>query len=162
VPVSTPPINVRRAGAIVALEGAAFIVYAIVAVIRELLGHEEEAISGYGTAAWFVILGGGILAGGVALIVGRRWGRAIAVIAQILLLPFAFALITDSELPILGTPILIALLAALVFLFSPSSMNWFAAAYEIDVPDDDVKEPAAEGKPVQQKSNPQRKKKRRR
>jgi peptidoglycan/LPS O-acetylase OafA/YrhL len=161
VPVSTPPINVRRAGAIVAIEGAAFIVYAIVAVIRELMGHEEEVISGYGTAAWFAILGGGVFAGGVALLVGRRWGRAIAVIAQILLLPFAFALLTDSDLPILGTPILIALVAALVFLFSPSSMNWFAEAYVIDGPDDDAKEPAAEAAPVQPKRHPPRKKRRR-
>ena len=143
-----------------ALEGAAFIVYAIVAVVRGLMGHEEEAISGYGTAAWFAILGGGIFAGGLALLMGRRWGRAIAVIAQVLLLPFAFALITDSDLPVLGTPILIALVAALVFLFSPSSMTWFAAAYAIDGPDD--AEDAVADKESAPKRAQSRKKKRRR
>ena len=160
MPESTPPINVRRAGAIVALEGAAFIVYAIVAVVRGLMGHKEEAISGYGTAAWFAILGGGILAGGLALLMGRRWGRAIAVIAQVLLLPFAFALITDSDLPVLGTPILIALVAALVFLFSPSSMTWFAAAYAIDGPGEDSKEAVAEENRSPKRAQTRKKKRR--
>jgi hypothetical protein len=83
------------------------------------------------------------------------------VIAQILLLPFAFALITDSDLPILGTPILIALVAALVFLFSPSSMTWFAAAYAIDGPDEDANETVAEGMTSPKRASQPKKKRRR-
>lgn len=132
-----PPINVRRAGAIVALEGAIAVGAAVWMVVRGLMGHKEDFISGYGTAGWFAVLGGGVLAGGIALLTGRRWGRAIAVVAQILLLPVAFALMTDSHLPLIGTPLLVVLVAALFFLFSTSSMKWFAAAYEIDPPDED-------------------------
>ncbi|WP_207840132.1 hypothetical protein [Williamsia soli] len=150
-----PPLNVRRAGAIVALEGVLAVGAAIWMVIRELMGHKEDFISGYGTAAWFAILGGGVLAGGVALLTGRRWGRAIAVVAQILLLPVAFALMTDSNLPLIGTPLLVVLVAALVCLFSPSAMKWFAAAYEIDPPAEDVDDPAP-----QLKKSPAKKKKR--
>ncbi len=69
---------------VTALEGAIAVIVAAVLVIRGLAGHEEVAISGYGTAAWFGIIGGGVLLGGVALLTGRRWGRAIAMVAQIL------------------------------------------------------------------------------
>jgi len=156
---TSPPINVRRAGAIVALEGALGVAAAIYMVIRGLMGHEDgDFISGYGTAAWFAILGGGVLAGGVALIVGRRWGRSIAVMTQVLLIPVAFALITDSELPIIGTPVLVILVIALYFLFSPSSMKWFAKAYEINPGEED--EADVEPKPVA-KTFERRKKKRR-
>ncbi|PYE14301.1 hypothetical protein DFR67_11395 [Williamsia limnetica] len=142
----------RRAGAIVTLEGVIAVGAAIWMVIRELMGHKEDFISGYGTAAWFAILGGGVLAGGVALLTGRRWGRAIAVVAQILLLPVAFALMTDSNLPLIGTPLLVILVAALVCLFSPSAMKWFAAAYEIDPPADDVDTaPPSRKSPVKKK-----------
>jgi MFS family permease len=156
---STPPINVRRAGAIVALEGALGVAAAIYMVIRELTGHEDGAfISGYGTAAWFAILGGGVLAAGIALLTGRRWGRAIAVMTQILLVPVAFALITDSELPIIGTPVLVVLAFALYFLFSPTSMKWFAAAYEIKPGEED--EADARPKPVAKTFERRRKKRR--
>ncbi|PXW30987.1 UNVERIFIED_CONTAM: hypothetical protein DES50_106119 [Williamsia faeni] len=155
---STAPINVRRAGAIVAFEGALAVAAAIYMVIRELLGHDDgDFISGYGTAAWFVILGGGVLAAGIALLTGRRWGRAIAVMTQVLLVPVAIALMTDSNLPLIGTPVLVVLAIALYFLFSPSSMKWFALAYAIKPGEDD--EVAVEPKPVA-KTFERRKKKR--
>jgi hypothetical protein len=46
----------------------------------------------FGTAAWFVIFGGAVLAAGLALWTGRRWGRGVAVFAQLLLLPVAWYL----------------------------------------------------------------------
>lgn len=154
---STPPINVRRAGAIVALEGALGVAAAIYMVVRELMGHEDgDFISGYGTAAWFAILGGGVMAGGIALLTGRRWGRAIAVMTQVLLVPVAFALITDSELPVIGTPVLVILVIALYFLFSPRSMKWFAQAYEIN-PGEEVE---ADVEPKPAKAFERRKKRR--
>ncbi|MGZ8176654.1 hypothetical protein ACXVUM_01890 [Williamsia sp. SKLECPSW1] len=131
-----PPTAVRRAGVVVALEGAVGVVAGIVFAIRGLTGAEHSGfINAYGTAAWFVILGGGVIAGGVALVLGRRWGRAIAVVAQILLIPVAFALLTDSGRPYFGAPLLIVVLVVLVLLFSPSSVRWLSGG---DAPDADA------------------------
>ncbi|MBT0565663.1 hypothetical protein [Williamsia sp. CHRR-6] len=141
-PDRRPPKSIRRAGAIVAVQGAAAIVIALVLVIRGFEGAGEAFISSYGTAAWFAILGGGVLAGGIALITGRRWGRAIAVVAEILLLPVSYALIVDSGQPGYGVPLLLVALAALALLFSPSSVRWLAAEYAPDAAPPEVSDPS--------------------
>lgn len=125
---ATPP-TVRGAGALVALEGAVAVGVAIVLVVRGLLGHDQSQASGYGTAAWFAILGGAVLAAGIGLLLGQRWGRAIAVIAQILLLPVVWSLLTDSHQPVYGTVLGVVVVSALVLLFVPASTRWIAAEY---------------------------------
>ncbi|MEV5833619.1 hypothetical protein [Nocardia sp. NPDC052112] len=125
------PVTVRGAGGLVALEGAVAVVVAIVLVVRGLLGHDQSAASGYGTAAWFGILGGAVLAAGIGLFLGHRWGRAIAVIAQVLLLPVTWSLLTDSHQPVLGAALGIVVVAALVLLFAPASNRWMAEVYGI-------------------------------
>ncbi|MBP2189455.1 hypothetical protein [Nocardia goodfellowii] len=126
------PATVRGAGGLVALEGGVAVTVAIVLVVRGLLGHDQSATSGYGTAAWFGILGGAVLAAGVGLLTGHRWGRAIAVIAQILLLPVAWSLLTDSHQPVYGTLLGIVAIAALGLLFAPASNRWMTEAYGVD------------------------------
>ncbi|MCP2290014.1 hypothetical protein ACFYT3_10380 [Nocardia amikacinitolerans] len=123
------PATVRGAGGLVALEGAVAVTVAIVLVVRGLLGHDQSQASGYGTAAWFGILGGAVLAAGVGLLLGRRWGRAIAVIAQVLLLPVVWSLLTDSHQPVYGGLLGVVVVAALVLLFVPSSTRWMAREY---------------------------------
>lgn len=147
------PSTVRAAGAITALEGIIAVVVAIVLVIREAMGHHEDAISGYGTAAWFGIIFGGVLVGGLALITGRRWGRAIAVVAQILLLPVAYYMITSHQ-PWFGIPLGIAAVAVLVLLFSGPSLRWHVADYAPDAPE------VAQQPPQQRPARPKAKRKR--
>ncbi|MFZ2511174.1 MAG: hypothetical protein WAW85_08825 [Gordonia sp. (in: high G+C Gram-positive bacteria)] len=127
------PRTLRIAGGLVGIEGALGIAVAIYLVIRSLNGHHEDFISGYGTALWFVLIGGGVLAGGLAIYRGRRWGRAIGVIAQILLIPVAWSLLTDSGLPVLGAPVLAVALVGLGLLFAPVSLQYLAAE---DLPPD--------------------------
>ncbi|MDL9936778.1 hypothetical protein QSJ18_08505 [Gordonia sp. ABSL1-1] len=126
-----PPTSIRIAGAVTAVEGLIAVVAALVLVVRGLAGHRETAISGYGTAAWFGIIGGGVLVGGLALIAGRRWGRAIALVAQILLLPVAYYLFTSHQ-PVFGVPLGLAALTVLGVLFSPSAINWLAGEIDAD------------------------------
>ncbi|MFI6366569.1 hypothetical protein ACIBG0_27885 [Nocardia sp. NPDC050630] len=126
------PATVRGAGGLVALEGAVAVVVAIVLIVRGLLGHDQSAASGYGTAAWFGILGGAVLAAGIGLFLGHRWGRAIAVIAQVLLLPVTWSLLTDSHQPLLGALLGIVVVGALVLLFAPASNRWMAEVYGIE------------------------------
>ncbi|MEU4342987.1 hypothetical protein AB0H00_17200 [Nocardia sp. NPDC023852] len=126
------PTTVRSAGGVVTLEGVAAVVVAVVLVVRGLLGHDQSATSGYGTAAWFGILGGAVLAAGIGLLLGKRWGRAIAVIAQLLLLPVTWSLLTDSHQPAYGALLGIAAVTALVLLFAPPSTRWMAQDYGVE------------------------------
>ncbi|MFD4366333.1 hypothetical protein [Rhodococcus sp. NPDC058521] len=129
---NSTPVTVRWAGGLVALEGAVAVGVAAVLVIRGLLGHDQSIASGYGTAAWFAILGGGVLAAGIALFLGRRWGRAIAIVAQLLLLPVAWALLTDSHQPVFGVLLALVVIGALGCLFSGPTSRWMEAQYGQD------------------------------
>ena len=118
------PSTVRQAAAVVGLEGVALVVVAVVLVVRALGGAHEKSISGYGTAGWFVIMGAVLLAAARALWTGRRWGRGIAVFAQLLLLPVAWYVAVGSGQWSYGVPVAIVAAGALVLLFSPSAVEW--------------------------------------
>jgi peptidoglycan/LPS O-acetylase OafA/YrhL len=123
------PTTVRQAGAVVALEGGAALLVAIVLVVRHLAGTEDPPwLSGYGTAAWFAIMGAAVLAAGWALWTGRRWGRGLAVFAQLLLLPVAWYMAVDSGQWGYGIPVGLVAVAVLALLFSPSALQWVTQA----------------------------------
>ncbi len=126
------PGTVRGAGALAALEGTVGVIVAVVLVVRGLSGADQSKVSAYGTAAWFLILGGAVLAAGIGLFLGRRWGRAIAVIAQILLLPVSWYMIKGHQ-PQFGIPLGLVALAGLVLLFAPSSTRWMAQGYDSSI-----------------------------
>lgn len=119
-----PPI-VRYAGFLVAAEGAVALIMAVVLVVRAIGGADQHIVNGYGTAVWFVLIGGGVLAGGWALITGRRWGRGIAVPTNLLLLPVAWYVITSHHV-IYGALVGLLALVVLGMLLSPSSAQWMA------------------------------------
>lgn len=117
----------RQAAVLVALEGVAGLVAAAVYVLSGLGGVEVSGLNKFGTAAWFVIIGGGVLAAGWALWTGRRWGRGIAVFAQLLLLPVSYYVAVGSHQWVYGIPIALIAIATLVLLFSPSAVEWIGA-----------------------------------
>ena len=123
---SSAPAPVRGAGFVVAVQGAAALVVAAVLVVRGLAGADQRVVNGLGTAVWFVVVGGGVLAAGRALVVGKRWGRGLAVFAQLLLLPVAWYLAVGSHQPAFGIPLGIVALTVLVLLFSPAAVRWAA------------------------------------
>lgn len=134
------PTPVRIAGWISAGQGLLGVLAAIVLVVRAVGGHSEETvvISGYATAAWFVILGGGLLAAGLGLLQGRRWGRGLVLIAELLILvavgssvfgASGAAIFGEVGLPLyLGAIALaVASAAALVALLRSEAIEWYAA-----------------------------------
>jgi peptidoglycan/LPS O-acetylase OafA/YrhL len=128
-PASAPtPSTVRRAGALVTLEGAAAVGFAIFLVVRGLLGYDQSVTSGYGTALWFAILGGAVLAAGIGLLLGQRWGRTIALMAQLLLLPVTWYVLTSHRW-VWGVVLGVVVVAALVMLFAGSTSRWMAEGY---------------------------------
>jgi hypothetical protein len=118
---------VRQAAVLVALEGAAGVVAAVVYVVSGLAGADEPGLNKFGTAVWFAIIGGGVLAAGWALWTGRRWGRGVAVFAQLLLLPVTWYVAVGSHQWLYGIPVAAVALITLVLLFSPSALQWLGA-----------------------------------
>jgi hypothetical protein len=121
------PTTVRQAAVLVALEGVAGLVAAVAFVIRGLAGADQSTVSGFGNAAWFAIVGGGVLAAGWALWTGRRWGRGVAVFAQLLLLPVSWYIAVGSHQWLYGIPIAVVAVVTLILLFSPSALQWLGA-----------------------------------
>ncbi|WP_410871907.1 hypothetical protein [Nocardia sp. A7] len=128
-------MTVRIAGGLVSLEGLAGVVTAIVLIVRALTGHDQSEASGVGTALWFGVLFGGVLAAGIGLLRGKRWGRAIAVIANVLLLPVAWSLLTDSHQPLWGSLLGLVAVAGLATLFAPATSHFMAQEYG-EIPED--------------------------
>ncbi|MGH3676676.1 MAG: hypothetical protein ACRDU5_13255 [Mycobacterium sp.] len=121
------PATVRQAAVLVGLEGAAGLATAVFYVVSGFGGADEPGLNKFGTAAWFGIIGGGVLAAGWALWTGRRLGRGVAVFAQLLLLPVSWYIAVGSAQWLYGIPIAVVALVTLVLLFSPSALQWASA-----------------------------------
>ena len=121
-----PPRPVRTAGLIVAVQGGCALAVAAVLVLRGFAGVDEQVVNGYGTAAWFALVGAAVLAAGGALLRGRRWGRGVAVFANLSLLPVTWYLGVGSDrwgyAALIGAPAV----AVLVLLLSPAALRWAA------------------------------------
>ncbi|OBH03913.1 hypothetical protein [Mycobacterium sp. E1747] len=126
------PAAVRGAGLLVAVQGTAALVTAVALVVRFAVGGDQRVVHGapasgwysQATAVFFVLVGAVVLAAGRALILGKRWGRGLAVITQLLLLPVAWYLTVGSHRPGFGVPAGIAAVAVLGMLFSPAGLRW--------------------------------------
>ena len=108
------------------MQGFGALMVAAVLVVRGVAGADQRVVNGLGTAVWFVLVGGVVLAAGRALVVGKRWGRGMAVVTELLLLPVAWYLAVGSDQPAFGIPAGIVALTALILLFSPSALRWAA------------------------------------
>jgi hypothetical protein len=125
--MTPPPGTVRRAAILVALEGAIGLVAAVIYVVSGFGGSDDPGMNKFGTAAWFAIIGGAVLAAGWALWTGHRWGRGVAVFAQLLLLPVSWYIAVGSHQWLYGIPVGIVALVVLALLFSPSAVQWLGA-----------------------------------
>lgn len=141
-PSTATPLPVRVAGALVSLEGTVAVVVAVVLVVRGLAGADESVVNGFGSAIWFAVLGGAVLTGGIALVLGHRWGRALALVAQLLLLPVVWSLLTDSDRPVLGTVLGVVVVVVLVCLFCPPAARWMVTEYADPDDQQDADRPA--------------------
>jgi len=121
------PSVVRYAGFVATAEGAVAVIAAVVLLIRGFEGAEQRIVNGYGTAGWFAVMGGAVVAAGWALVTGRRWGRGIAVFANLLLMPVAWY-VSQSHQPVYAVAVAAVALTALVLLFSPAAIRWASMA----------------------------------
>lgn len=110
------------------MQGVAALIVAVVLVVRGVAGVDQHLANGLATAGWFVLVGAAVIAAGRALILGRRWGRGLAVITQLLLLPVAWYLAVGSHQPGFGIPAGAVAVIVLALLFSPAAVRWAAGA----------------------------------
>ena len=117
---------VRYAGFVAAAEGVVAVVVAVVLVVRGASGADQHIVNGYGTAGWFAVMGSAVLAAGWALVTGRRWGRGIAVFANLLLLPVAWYIVAAHQ-PVYAVALGGVAVVILGLLFSPPALRWAAS-----------------------------------
>jgi hypothetical protein len=122
------PATVRQAAIVVSLEGLAGVIAGAWYVVSGVLGTDVPGMNVFGTAGWFVVMGSAVLAAGWALWTGRRWGRGLAVFAQLILLGVAWYVGVGSGQWLPGVTVAVVVLAVLALLFSPSALQWAAGA----------------------------------
>jgi hypothetical protein len=108
-----------------AAEGVVGLIVSVVLLVRGVSGANQGIVNGFGTAAWFAIMGGAVAAAGWALAAGKRWGRGIAVFANLLLLPVAWYVIRSHQ-PAYAVVVGLVAIGVLVLLFTPSAVQWAA------------------------------------
>jgi hypothetical protein len=122
---SPSPATVRLAAALVGLQGALAVLGAVVFVIRGIGGPDSPVVSGFANAVWFVVFGAALLTSAWALWTGRRWGRGIAVFAQMLLLPVCWYLGVGSHRWVYALPAALVCLTILaLLLFAKATVQW--------------------------------------
>lgn len=121
---SAAPATVRGAGLVVTLQGLAGVAFAIAVLIRAFSGHSTPGNNLYGEAAYFAVLGGGVLACGLGLLLGRTWARTPSVVIEIILLGVAWYAMGPSGRPELGLPVAALAGLVIVLLFHARSRAW--------------------------------------
>lgn len=101
--------------------------YGVFLLIRDLMGYRDEAavISGWGTALWFFLIFGAVLAGAIMLLRGARWGRGPIIMLNLCLLGVSYYMFRSSAF-VLAIPTAAASIAAMVCMFSPKAIDWAA------------------------------------
>lgn len=123
------PTVVRSAGYVVLAEGVLALLVAAIYVVHALTGINQDAVRGllsgfgYGTAVWFTIVGGAVAAAGWALITGRRWGRGLAVFANLILLGVAWYIYSEGQF-VYAAVVAVLAVTVLGLLFSPAAVHW--------------------------------------
>jgi hypothetical protein len=131
VTTDRPPPQVRLAGGLVGVQGLIGLGFAVALLLRA--GSADLPVSFVlGESALFVVLGGALVAAGVALVVGRRWARTPAIVAQLLLLPVVYSLIGPSRQLVPGIVAGLFVVATFMLLISERSREW---SMGLDLPD---------------------------
>lgn len=124
--VQPAPRDIRVAGALTALPGLAAVTFAIVLVVSAVT--ESTTTPGgnsvLGEAAYYAILGAGVTACGVGLLLGHTWARSPALVLALIVAALGWYMAGPSGRPLFGVPIIVIGLAVLVLLFRAPAREW--------------------------------------
>src|SRR2546430_6518613 len=118
---SAAPISVRGAGLVVTLQGLAGVGFAVAVLVRAFGGHSSPGNNLFGEAAYFAVLGGGVLACGIGLLLGKTWARTPSVVVEIILLGVAWYATGPSGRPEFGVPVAGLSVLVIILLFTGRS-----------------------------------------
>jgi hypothetical protein len=112
------PRPVLAAAALVTVEGAALLVFAVVNVVLTALSDAGSVPLALGGALLLAIFGGGLILLARALRALKAPARSPVIAVQIVALPIGWTLTTGNGRPEIGLPVLLLAVAVLVLLFS--------------------------------------------
>jgi hypothetical protein len=121
---SAAPPSVRGAGLVVSLQGLVGVGFAVAVLVRAIGGGSTPGDNLYGEAAYFAVLGAGVLACGLGLLLGKTWARTPSVVVEIILIGVAWYAIGPSGRPELGIPAAALAVLVIVLLFTARSRSW--------------------------------------
>jgi hypothetical protein len=121
---SAAPPSVRGAGLVVSLQGLAGVGFAVAVLVRAIGGGSTPGDNLYGEAGYFAVLGGGVLACGLGLLLGKTWARTPSVVVEIILIGVAWYAIGPSGRPELGLPVAALAVLVIVLLFTARARSW--------------------------------------
>ncbi|WP_231913476.1 hypothetical protein [Corynebacterium renale] len=138
-PVAPPPTSMKIGAGIAIVQSLVVIAYAILLIVRQFLGYEDQSIVnegennmawvGTGTAAFMLIIFGFVTFAAITLIRGKHhWGRGPIAILQMLLLPMSFQMFQGGAV-LLAIVTALSAIICLVMLFNRQSVEWAASAY---------------------------------
>ncbi|AZA09805.1 hypothetical protein [Corynebacterium pseudopelargi] len=133
-----PPAQVRSAALIAAVQSLIGLGYALVLIIRGLMGKRDASIVyesdqantavGYGTAIFFIIVFGTVIFAAWRMQQGKRWGRGPVLMLELLLVPITIYMFKAGAW-ILGIVVGISAVAGLAMLFSAPAVEWASARF---------------------------------
>ncbi|MFI7642798.1 hypothetical protein [Nonomuraea sp. NPDC049400] len=121
--MSSRPVTLVIAAAIVALEGLAAFGLGIYVAVETLVSTPDNLTTAIAESAFGVLIGAGLLWvawGGLFRM--ERWGRSPGVLAQIFVLPVSVTLIQSGQ-PQLGIPLIVIAVAGLATLLAPPTTH---------------------------------------
>ncbi|KQB84122.1 hypothetical protein [Corynebacterium oculi] len=135
----TPPASVRWAALVSLAQSLLGIGYALLLIVRQISGARDESIVsesanaswvGLGTAIFFLIIFGTVLAGGIAVLRAKgRWGRGPVIMLNLILLPISLSM-CGAGAWLMGIATGLSAVAVLAMMFSPRAVAWASRMYE--------------------------------
>ncbi|HEU5473739.1 MAG TPA: hypothetical protein VFV67_24085 [Actinophytocola sp.] len=121
--VSAAPRSVRVAGVLVGLQGLAGLAFAVALLVR---AFDDAGPGGnlFGEAGYFALLGAGVLACGIGLLLGKTWARTPTLVIEIVLLGVSWYAIGPSSRPAYGLPVAALAILILVLLLAVPARAW--------------------------------------
>lgn len=130
------PTPVKYAGYLAMLQSFIGLGYAAILIYREIIGERDASIVtdtdtragliGYGTAIYFIIIFGAILAGAISMNSGRRWGRGPVAMLEMFLLVVAYYMWSAGQ-PVWAGLTAVSAVLGLGLLFNSKSLAWATA-----------------------------------
>ncbi|WP_192810022.1 hypothetical protein [Actinomadura rudentiformis] len=121
--MSKRPMTANAAAALEAAEGVAALGFGLYVGVETLLGEPHDPATAIGVTTLALAGGAGMLACARGLLRAEPWSRAPTVLTQLFALPIAWSL-WQSEQYLIGVPLGVVAVLALVAVLAPPSTAW--------------------------------------